>query len=191
MLRWALASTLLIVGTSGLVRADGEDYHDQDLTGKSFVQASLNRANFSGATIIQCDFTYASLKKANFKGAVAKTPTKFDRADASEADFTGVNKAQFGGETTLFFSGNCSLKDANLRKSKIKSISLDCDFSRAELQGANLRGAFFGASSKLPRFTDALYDEDTAFPEGFDPKAVGMKLKKEDKKDDKKKDDKE
>ena len=81
-----------------------------------------------------------------------------------------------------------SLREANLQKSKIHGISYDCDLSRADLRGANLRAVTLSASG--PRLTGALYDDDTAFPDGFDPRAAGMILKEADKADETKEDKK-
>src|SRR5439155_1549659 len=118
----------------------------------------------------------------------------FYGTDAAEADFTGVtapgqfiqfsmtklDKANFEGVNknlvSLVFRNKCSLKDANLKKAKIGQISNDCDLSRADLRGASLRAVTFQANA-LPRLTGALYDDDTAFPDSFDPKAAGMILK--------------
>ena len=202
MIRWLFASSLLTVCTPAW--GQEKDFHDQDLTGKIFRQESLNKANFSGATLVECNFIETSLKKVNFKGANLRA-AKFSDVDASEADFTGVtspgqyiqfskcklDKANFEGVNrnliSLCFRYKCSLTGANLKKAKIGEISSECDLSRADLRGANLRGVLL-VGSALPRFTGALYDDDTAFPDGFDPKAAGMILKEaeKEKKEDKK-----
>lgn len=200
MLRWVLASSMLAVCAEA--GADEKDYHDQDLSNKSFKQASLNNADFSGATLFQCDFTQASLKKAKFVGAVRVLATWYE-ADLTEADFSeitnpgqtirfsknkldkaklaGINKNTLG----LTFYG-CSLKGADLRKSKIAAIDHECNLGKADLRGANMIKAF--DINNPPAMAGALYDEDTAFPDGFDPKKWRLVLKEGDdaKKDEKK-----
>ena len=67
-----------------------------------------------------------------------------------------------------------------------------CDFRGADVRGAHLRGAgLVGSQGESINFwKGALYDEDTAFPDGFDPQAEGLILRKLEKKEDKKKEDK-
>lgn len=203
MLRWMLAS--MVVTVCALPVDDKPSFVDKDISGRHFKDESLNGVDFSGATCVGCSFTRCSLKKAKFKGAVMTSAAFYD-TDVSETDFTGVtapsqtiqflncklDKANFEGVNkniiSLSFRNKCSLKEANLQKAKIGEIT-NCDLSRADLRGANLR-AVTPYTISSARFTGAFYDDNTAFPEGFDPKAAGMKLKKEEKKEDKKSDDK-
>jgi uncharacterized protein YjbI with pentapeptide repeats len=138
------------------------------------------------------DFTNASLKKANFKGASIKR-VYFHQVDLTEADFSGasagtgsinfidaiLNKAELPG-LIIDFGKDCRLRGANLRKAKISGASLNCDFSGAHLEGANLRGSQLRQDSST-RLRGAFYDEDTSFPQGFDPKRAGMILQEKNK----------
>jgi uncharacterized protein YjbI with pentapeptide repeats len=162
-----------------------KDYHDQDLKERDFSNASLNGANFSDAILSSAKFNKASLKKANFKGADL-TGTSFPDADLTEADlrettlkgycsYTNFSKANFEG-ITLQFGYGCKYRGANLKKCKISGQGdHNMDGSGADLRGANLRAV---TTLSLARWKGALYDEDTAFPDGFDPAAAGMVLAK-------------
>ena len=72
---------------------------------------------------------------------------------------------------------------ADLRDAYLCGVRLyGTDFKEADLRGADLRGLIFGHDD-LQLFKGARYNDDptknrliTMFPEGFDPKAVGMIL---------------
>ncbi len=163
----------------------GKDFHDQDLKGKDFSGASLDGADFSEATFDHTNLTNASARKADFKGANFVWLTApnanfsgadfrettfvgyFEGADFSDANFEGVVMKNAG----LF---GAKFRGANLQRTKGWSVSREADFSRADVRGANFRGV---AASAMPRFRGAIYDEETAWPEGFDPKAAGAILK--------------
>jgi len=191
----SLLTFLCFFGLTHLSLAEGKDYHDQDLKNKDFSNGSLNGANFTDAILDHASFVRASLKKAIFKGANLAN-TGFYLADLTEADLrestgaawlseTNLTKANLEG-LTVSFGYHCTVRGANLKKCKITGVSGPCDFSDADLRGANLRGA---TSLGSARFKNAIYDDDTAWPDGFDPKAAGAILKAE-KTEEKKADDK-
>lgn len=163
--------------------ADGKDYHDQALKNHDFKEASLNGANFSGATVDSSNFNNASAKNANFKGASLES-AQFQGTDLTGADFTQSTGSAYFYKTKLDKANlegaaiqplNCSLKGANLKGAKIEGVLSGCDFSGADLRGANLRGIpanVIGASN----FKGAIYDDDSSFPDGFDPAQAGMVL---------------
>ena len=90
----------------------------------------------------------------------------FNDADLSKANLEGVS---------LTLNTGTKFRGANLKKSKISGIFGNCDFSAADLSGANLRGSTFSHNNV---WKGALYDEDTSFPEGFNPAANGLVLAK-------------
>lgn len=173
---------------------DYKNHSGKDESGKDFTGASLANADFSDAICVGTRFDRANLKKANFKGANLKAAS-FYEADLTEADLTGatgafifsyttLNKANLEGMKELDIRGNCKLRNANLRKTKITSWFSECDLSEADLRGANLRGCLM-KPNVTGRFKGAKYDDDTAFPDGVDPKDFAMKYEplKEEKKD--------
>ena len=167
------------------VRGEGKDYHDQDLKGHDFSNASLNGADFSDAILSSAKFNKASLKKANFKGADLSSAS-FPDADLTEADlrettingycsYTNFSKANFEG-ITLQLGYGCKYRGANLKKCKISGQGdQNMDGSGADLRGANLRAV---TTLSLARWKGALYDEDTSFPDDFDPVGAGLVLAK-------------
>lgn len=168
--------------------AKGKDFHDKDLTGKDFRQASLNAADFSDAVLKGADFFQASLKGAIFKGAILNS-TRFGDADLTGADFSGttgdpgfrgatLNGTNFEGvKFCLSEPGDkCKCRGANFRKTILSGTSFNCDYTGADFCGANLRG--LGMVGSTSSWKKALYDDDTVFPEGFDPKEAGMVLVK-------------
>ena len=181
-------ATLVILGflfsCAGAVVAGepaGKDYHDQDLQGKTFEKASLDGANFSDATLKGVNFNYASLKNATFKGANTNGAS-FSAADLTGADMRGTAGAGFYGtnltganfEGVTFSGWGCKCRGTNFKKSVVLSLIGDGDFSKANFCGASLRGTDLREAKDHLIFKGAIYDEDTSFPEGFDPKAAGM-----------------
>jgi len=182
-----LTVALSFLNLAAVSYAEGKDYHDQDLKNKDFANGSLNGADFTDAILDHAVFTNASLKKAVFKGANLNF-TSFYKADLSGADLreatgfirfstTNLTGANLEG-LTLHPDTDCIFRGANLKKCKITAGYSGCDFSNADLRGANLRGSTIPATT---RFKGAIYDDDTAWPDGFDPKAVGAVLKAEEK----------
>jgi uncharacterized protein YjbI with pentapeptide repeats len=167
---------------AALIVSGAEDHQGENLPKSDFSNKSLNGANFSDAILDYSYFRKTSLKKANFKGASIKWAT-FSGADLTETDFretdgsasfdeANLSKANLEGVTLSGVHSNVNFRGANLKKTKISASFINCDFSGVDLRGANLRGSTHGNS----RWKGALYDDDTAFPEGFDPKQAGMVL---------------
>ena len=193
-----LTTLILICGlvtvSLSFARADGKDFHDQDLKGRDFTKDDLKGADFSDAVLKDCNFYHGNLPGANFKGAdvnaqfaganaqgcdfrEAKLSLFAFQADFSKANFEGVDMSKISLLTNKF-------RGANLKKTKGWGQASSCDFSGADLRGANLRGMNWMNSDAVPRFRGAIYDEDTTWPEGFDPKAAGAILGAAEKKSD-------
>jgi uncharacterized protein YjbI with pentapeptide repeats len=175
---------IVILGLALPGFAGEKDFHDQDLTSKKFNNAALNGADFSDAILKGVQFDKASLKRAIFKGADI-SGVWFTGADLTEADLREVkgiaviarshfDKANLQGME--LGCNDCTFRGANLKEAKISGYVYNCDFSGADLRGANLRGMTVHTDTN--RWKGALYDDDTAWPEGFDPKAAGAVLSK-------------
>ncbi|WP_395741864.1 pentapeptide repeat-containing protein [Prosthecobacter sp.] len=186
------AAFLLISLATSPAFADGKDFHDQDLKSKDFSRQALNGANFEDAVLDHAVFANASLKKASFKDASLDF-VSFYMADLSEADLSGatgtmvlsnVNLSKANLEATgdpnkvltLNLSTEINLRGANLKKCKIINVGYKCDLSGADLRGTNLRGGNISDTASLKK---AIYDDDTAWPNGFDPVAAGCVMAKE------------
>jgi uncharacterized protein YjbI with pentapeptide repeats len=172
-----------------IAAAQQKDFHDKDLSGKSFNAASLNNADFSDAVLQHCDFYGASLKKANFNGADLKN-CGLAKADLTGADLRGISQIGFIDGTILNEANlegvdmqacgsiyGCKFRKANLRNTKGWKLVGACDFSGADLRGANFRAM---VPDSTARFSKAIYDEETTWPDGFDPQSVGAVLAKAD-----------
>lgn len=78
---------------------------------------------------------------------------------------------------------NAYLRDAYLQRARLMGASLrDADLSGADLRKANLCGVDLrGANLTGTQLSDAIYDESTQFPDGFDIPKEGAKLISQDK----------
>lgn len=111
------------------------------------VLAYLRGAELAGAFLSGADLFAADLATADLRGADLGS-AHLGSADLSGADLSRANL--FG--TDL---GWAELRGANLR---------GADLRRADLRGARLSGA---------DLTEAVYDDETLWPEGFDPALAG------------------
>ncbi len=122
---------------------------NMDLRGTNFRDGNLIRANLSSAILFDANLSSAKLNSANLSGA------------------------------NLFFAKlvSANLSDANLVGAQLSNAKLNGAYLRgANLSDANLRGADL-RSAQLSDRTDLLeakYDDETLFPEGFDPETKGM-----------------
>jgi uncharacterized protein YjbI with pentapeptide repeats len=105
-------------------------------------------ADLRSAILGMVDFRGANLSEVRATRALFigsdLSGADFRLADLTEADLTGAN-----------------LKGANLKRANLKRANLE----GANLEGANLRGVDLGGAKA---------DEDTTWPEGFDPVAAGV-----------------
>ncbi len=171
--------------------ATGKDFHEQDLKNRDFSNAALDGANFSDASLNAANFSHASLKQANFNGASIEGVI-FNSADLTGADLRGtVGEANYGAANLTranlegltfkgFGLGDCKCRGANFRQAKIATSVYRCDFRGADFSGASLRAATIDTRGVI-EWKGAIYDDDTAFPDGFDPIAAGLVLTKTDK----------
>jgi uncharacterized protein YjbI with pentapeptide repeats len=139
------------LGETDLRRAHlgGADLRGANLAGANLREASLRGANLAGADLVVADLRKATLWEANLGGA------KLSGADFSAATLNGANLV--GAYLSEDLYGGDFLVGASLRG--------------AALRGADLRGANLGASA----LGEASYDDDTTWPDGFDPEAAGAR----------------
>ena len=99
---------------------------------------------------------------------------RFKVKDLKDADLRGADLEGAGLE-------GANLECANLSEANLSEANLwYADLEYANLRGANLRGAdledadLTGANLRGANLTGALYNDETIFPEGFDPEQCGM-----------------
>ena len=109
--------------------------------------AYLRGAELAGAFLGGADLFAADLAAADLRGADLGS-AHLGSADLSGADLSRANL--FGADL-----GWAELRSANLR---------GADLRRADLRGARLTGA---------NLAEAVYDDETMWPEGFDPVPAG------------------
>ena len=122
----------------------------RDLSGLKAPKAFLRGIQLQGANLSSVDFSSAKLNGANFNGA------DLSEANLEKADLSGVN---FRNAKLI----GANLSEANLEKTEFRSANL-CD--------ANLSGAKFSGT----KFKNSSYNEQTQFPQGFNPQNQRMRL---------------
>ncbi|NEO68603.1 pentapeptide repeat-containing protein [Moorena sp. SIO3H5] len=155
------------------------------LANANLKEANLKEANLSEANLLGADLQQAYLWRANFKqtdlvGANLQQAYLWE-ADLWEANLHKANLKE------------ADLWEANLHKTNLKETNLQqayllgANLTKADLSGANLKDALYSdettSEAACQRIEGILflinYPCPTMFPEGFDPKAAGMKLIKE------------
>jgi uncharacterized protein YjbI with pentapeptide repeats len=139
--------------------------------------ADLRAADLNGRFLSEADLSGANLREANLSGA-----------DLSKTDLSGAN---LGGAdlsfANLFEAGIDDKTQIDPKWKLVRDIVTDgaegrtdlskADLSRANLSFVNLRGADLReVNLKEANLREAKYDNDTDWPDGFDPKAAGAIL---------------
>ncbi|NEO89028.1 MAG: pentapeptide repeat-containing protein [Moorea sp. SIO3G5] len=158
-----------------------------DLSKANLKDARLYRANLQGASLSEAQLQKARLYRANLQQAI------LDAANLHNASLLVTNLQQSYLEEAnlqkaILFKADLSgadLSGADLQKARLSRTNLQ----EADLSGANLKETDLSRAN----LQDALYSDETTseaaceilfihypcptiFPEGFDPKAAGMKL---------------
>ena len=136
--------------------------------------AYMSGADLTGAYLDNADLTGANLDNADLSGGLDLRYTDFSYASAHSADFSDawlseahMNDADLSGadfsDAHLWGAAldNAVLRGANFSEARLVSA----DLRYADLSNAVLRGA---------SFVNAFYNDQTVFPEGFDPESQGM-----------------
>ncbi|OKP02254.1 DUF2169 family type VI secretion system accessory protein [Xenorhabdus eapokensis] len=112
--------------------ANGIRFHSAKLLTCSFAMNSeLNQADFSHATLTECNLRQMPLVKAKFYA------TTLNNTDLSEANCQSVDMQYLNAEKSLFI--RTDFRDALLNNANLMSAFMQkCNFNNADLQGANL-----------------------------------------------------
>lgn len=135
-----------------------------DLAGANLVKAKLHGADLRSAQLAEANLYRADLESADLRAADLSR-VQLVRANCQKADMREV------------ILEGASLQDANLTKTDLRGACLD----RAYLDDARLRGARLEGASLVEAevsdatFNGAIYDDETVFPEGFDPRKRGLR----------------
>lgn len=130
------------------------DFTDKNLYGmnfKNFKFSEYGINDFQGAS-----FKRANLHHTNFEDTKL-TGCSFDKASLKYSSLENAD------------CENASFEGANMICTNIKG----CNLKNANLCGANLKGTIMNEKTN---FANARYDENTIFPEGFNPIKYNMKL---------------
>jgi uncharacterized protein YjbI with pentapeptide repeats len=163
-----------------LIRAHlgGATLEEANLTGAklgdaTLTDAHLEQANLTEATLV-ANLTKAHLRGANLTGANL-LGANLTGATLTEANLTG---ATLNGANLT----EASLVRADLSQGSPAQHPTGAQLVRATLTGADLTGAILTGAI----LGEAVYDSETTWPAGFDPKAEGARLPEEDVEDPKK-----
>ena len=149
-------------------KAGKRDFAGWNLRGAKLTESLLARADFQEANLKRAHLSFANLYKANLK-----------LADLKMADLAGANliianlyKAKLNGaDLRMADLKGAYLREANLQGAKLRMA----DLRRANFQEADLRGADLQeANLRRADFRNAYYNNQTLFPDHFNPKRRGM-----------------
>ncbi|MBD2391999.1 pentapeptide repeat-containing protein [Aphanizomenon flos-aquae NRERC-008] len=131
------------------------------LKGANLTEANLENVNLRGADLRDANLTEANLENANLKVADLRD-AKLIRVNLRGVDLTeaDLRKASLTG---------ANLSGADLRGCRIRGSNFaDVDFRNTNLTGTKTQ--LTGVST----LRGAIYNDETKFPEGFDPKTAQM-----------------
>jgi uncharacterized protein YjbI with pentapeptide repeats len=142
---------------------DGVDFSDAHLIATCFVGSSrLHKANFQGATLVDCNLRETMLDEADFRDA------KVDNTDFTDASMRGANLAGASADGAEFVR-------TDLTAASLMDVSLiDADLRKAILVATDFRGAnLFQAD-----LSQCLIDEATRFDEAYTEQVVTVPRRK-------------
>jgi uncharacterized protein YjbI with pentapeptide repeats len=162
---------------------NGSNFHFSKLHEVDFSQCKLNNTDFTQATLINSKFFKTELYNAKMNTCI------LDGATINYCHFDGVSLCS--SDLRRITANNSSLKNSHIQcayfqESKLYKINFSnsdlsySDFTGANLTGSNLTGAslqganFESVDLELVEMKGAFYDDETKFPEGFDPYKNGL-----------------
>ena len=144
------------------------DLSDRNLTDINFSYADLSESDLRGAVLIGADMKGASLGGVVLTGAVL-VGADLSHAYLWEVDLLGSNLERVDLSESMLDRSNFSR--ANLRKANLYAAhGPKVRFAEANLSGAN----FYGTDFSTWDFTGAKADDETVWPDDFDPVAAGV-----------------
>lgn len=136
---------------------EGADLTKANLHCANLANCNLRKANMSGVDVTRAQLTKANLENAQFATA------NLSGANMREANLTGATL------TNATMKGT-SLEGAVLVKADLNGANLkEANLSKVDLRGAD----FFGANLFGVNLSEAIYDESTVWPVGFNPVKAG------------------
>lgn len=156
--------------------------HGATLTGAHLERTLLTGSNLEGADLFKAHLDAADLEGANLRNAGLLL------ANLNDTVLWGANvqgARLYGASLEGAALKGANLKSAGLTGANLKDAGLhSADLSGADLTGANLEGAGLeganleganmqGSNLRGAVLLNALYDEATLWPNGFDPSALG------------------
>lgn len=174
----------------GGLTGNGCIFVNTDLSEANLSNSSMRRANFSESNLSYCDLGGSALFEARFEynrpKEGLKKPLKRRRLTGVILSRSKLEGAVFraiefvDGEFLHAELGSSKWRDVVLRgcsleSAKMQKISLEgCELRFSRLLRTNLCDATFTDCAFVDcKWTDALYNSNTVWPEGFDPRASG------------------
>lgn len=137
------------------------------LDGVNLSGINLSKANLNGAYFYECDLSKANLNGVELIGASITssnlTLTKLIGATLIEASLKGTKLAWANLE-------GATLSSVDMRKTDFSGVNL----KNTTITDSSLCGATLTVGIKDAKFRDNRYDEETKFPDDFDPELHGM-----------------
>jgi hypothetical protein len=133
------------------------------LTGVNLTQANLYGANLARATLVEAILIAVNLTEANLTGSAEAEVEGYDTVSAEAKPPVDVSAVGPGANLTGAKLSGARLIGANMTGANLTAATL----YTADLSGADLTDA------DLTLTAGALYDDQTRWPDGFDPKAAG------------------
>ncbi|MEO1268552.1 MAG: ribosomal protein L7/L12 [Myxococcota bacterium] len=170
-----------------MAQAAGVDLQDRNLQRVSMHGADLRNACIHRANLEHADLSDALLEGAQFQNARYNNATRWpDHFDPTTSGALGPRAQLPGVSLPHAVLHGIQLSDANLRHANLTEANLyDANFEGADLRGAQLTRAHLPGANLCDAdlteatltdadFEQALFNEDTRWPQGFDPCTRGL-----------------
>ncbi|MDP8255699.1 MAG: pentapeptide repeat-containing protein [Candidatus Alcyoniella australis] len=148
---------------------EGSDLEKAILSGANLYNASLTYTNFRGARLLRANLQEATLEGAQLQGSNLQE-ANLQEAFLVDASLQNANLSRADLQNADL--GLANLQNANLNKVNLRdAILYGARFVGTRLGGADISNAQI---SEETLWSSAIYNTDTKFPDGFDPKTHQM-----------------